>query len=392
MGLGVQGRIGVTMMAVGVAGLIVGPRVRDSLFPKEIRGKVLDAVYVAGGPGAGNVLFQTVEGKDHGHVFTYSYDPLTRQVMARWRKDYRSGLPTDAVLFLGGASVWNVSRKSTEVRALDPTSGQERAGTADFVARFPPLAVGLASVELNSDRGQIPSQDVESPASIGLKTADGRSFTYVLQADALRPADARDPQPPDRRQVVSGFALEEEQGGGERRQLFWVTGPRDELRDLRNASDPNWVKSQNDRIRRMALTPDDRRRMLDAHMAPPDETPAIAVTRLTPDIPYLDGLIVYKDDEIAVVLHQDRIGETARRSLTCVGADGRQRWTAPQAELFPQLELADSRPFSSMFFIKDKLAGARAGGLFVFKLQGAGMKAFDVASGQPRWSFAMGDG
>jgi hypothetical protein len=110
---------------------------------------------------------------------------------------------------------------------------------------------------------------------------------------------------------------------------------------------------------------------------------------LTPDKIYLQGMIIYKDQDVAVILHQDKLGKNADRLLTCVDAEGNEKWTAPP-ENFPKYMMQrEDKSFSDLFFMKDKFGGMRSGNIFVFKFSDFGLIGFDLETGKKLWEISI---
>ncbi len=100
---------------------------------------------------------------------------------------------------------------------------------------------------------------------------------------------------------------------------------------------------------------------------------------------FLEGVILYQDSEVAVILEQDQVGKGARRLLTAVGANGDVLWMIPQEELFSKLAIDDNDSFSAIFFVKNYLHAERQGGLFLLSMDNVGMMAIDLKTGMKQW-------
>jgi hypothetical protein len=108
---------------------------------------------------------------------------------------------------------------------------------------------------------------------------------------------------------------------------------------------------------------------------------------LTSDKVYLEGIFVYRDKDLAVILHQNQAGDEAKRLLTCVDSTGKELWTLASDQMFPEMDVKADDSFSVIFFMQDRFMGERAGGLFLFKMSEVGIIAVDIKSGQKVWEF-----
>jgi hypothetical protein len=108
---------------------------------------------------------------------------------------------------------------------------------------------------------------------------------------------------------------------------------------------------------------------------------------LVPDKAFIDGELLYFDDDIAVIIHQDNIGKNANRMLTCVDKSGKELWTAGQDVLFDDIKATDKNAFSDMFFMKSKFDVQRSGNTVMFLFKPEGAIAFDLSSGKKLWEF-----
>jgi outer membrane protein assembly factor BamB len=112
---------------------------------------------------------------------------------------------------------------------------------------------------------------------------------------------------------------------------------------------------------------------------------------LTPGEVYLEGEVLYFDDEGVVIIYQDQLGKKADRFISRIDADGNVKWTkSTKDELFNELKLdEDEDAFSKMFFIKNKLKGDRGGKMFILKMTGVGILCFDWEDGEKIWEMEM---
>ena len=285
-------------------------------------------------------------------TITYIYDPVRQTVDQQWTTEVGGRVATPA-MYLKGGKVWIVSGKLTadapylEVR--DAATGALTMDLAAFAKSLPQLQSGIADLRAAAN-----------PDRLEITTKDGQALSYQLDDGTIGANDMRKPAGSE---MVSLFALAGK-SGEKRKALFLLTGPRNKLGDADHAGS-------------FAADPEQAHFFLDATSEP------IAVGHF-----FIEPLLVYQDAELAVVLHQSEVGGDADRMLTCVEASGRVRWTAPQSALFSEARVGGNKSFSSMFFMKDKFSGQRAGDVFIFGLKEVGAIGFDLQSGRQRWRIA----
>lgn len=295
-------------------------------------------------------------------TYLYHYDPVRRRVLKRVTTRYPS-LPFNCALILEQGRLWQINRvmiKPWIINAYDPKNGTQLWNIDTFSARFSEPRPGIAKIYFQDE-----------PARIEIETKDARQFVYLLGADrllanereALKEQIFADYQ---KNGLTERFAFVTESGINSSRQLLYrIHGPAAALVDKFI-----WPFTKTDGI----------------SLGPPLE-PEFTLTRLTPDVVYLEPILLYQDQELVVFLHQDQVGDDARRFLTCVTATGVQKWTVPPEKLFRKVMLNhddnDTSKSGIQFF--RSIAVKHQGNLLVLAVQKAGLIGFDLQTGRKLW-------
>ena len=103
---------------------------------------------------------------------------------------------------------------------------------------------------------------------------------------------------------------------------------------------------------------------------------------------YLEGIIYYQDEDCALIVHLDQLGQKSNRMLTCIDMkSGKEKWTIQQDDLFKKMKIDENKDsFSSLFFTKDDIKVKRSGGLVTLQFKGEGMMGFDYETGKKLWT------
>ena len=114
-------------------------------------------------------------------------------------------------------------------------------------------------------------------------------------------------------------------------------------------------------------------------------------TELVSDKIYLQGIIYYQDDDIAVVIYVDQAGKTANRLMTCIDLkSGKEKWTLNQDSLFSFMKIDELKNSGSGFdSTKDKIAVKKSGNLLALTFIGGGIMGLDIDSGKKLWSLEI---
>lgn len=362
----------VLLFIIVIAGIFF---VYPALTPNKLKGDLMNVVVVPGKDGS-NKLWILTDGSFHyvqetkspGHysvgskclfckTWTYVYDPGEKKILNKIKTEYNS-IITQSWIAYGSGKVWIVTGAYDEneprIFAYDAESAQLIMDTKSFESKYPELKAGITDVRMENN-----------PDKIVMKTKDGHEgivFTVADEKLYQSEADLRNYVETDKEKQVTVFAMGDEGSSGPRKKLFSVTGPKGEIADREISS--SYLKDPHTLMFFNKSTAD----------------------MLTPQRTYIEGLILYQDPECCIIVHQDAAGKKANRMLTCVGVDGKEKWTATQDELFKKMKVdEDENAFSGIFFMKSDMSASRTGNLVVFQLKGAGVIGFDYQTGKKLW-------
>ncbi len=288
-------------------------------------------------------------------TWLYVYDPVQKTVLAKFRTDYKALILYTYLAYQNG-KVWVATGAYDKNEPRIFVYSAEPAGlieeTPAIIAKYPELGSGLIDLRMAKD-----------PERLIFETKDGRKGLVLTLGDErfyATETEYRNAMAQDDNEQTTAFALGLEDNGP-RKRLFKVWGPRDRVL---NSSLESLLKAPK------SLSAMDK----------------VTCELATPDRVYIEGMIFYQDAEGCVVIHQDAAGKTAGRLLTCVDAQGKEKWTAAPADLFKEMRVdTDRNPLSAAFFIKDEIKVSRTDGLILFQLKGAGMIGFDFETGRKLW-------
>jgi hypothetical protein len=288
-------------------------------------------------------------------TWTYVYDPDQKTVLAKFETDYKTIILQSWMAYLNG-KIWVATAAYEEnepriyVYSEEPPQIVEE--TPPLIARYPELASGLIQVRLAKDPDRLILDTKDGRVGLVLSLKDEKIYA---NESALRKAMAAAAE-----ERVTLFALGR-MDTGPRKNLFKVTGPRGRITDG----------------------------SLEFVLKDPQSLPSWAgasAQPVTPGCVYIEGLIFWQDSDSCLILYQDAAGQTANRLLTCVDANGNEKWTAGPAELFPEMKVdLDKEPLSNIFFMKDDLDISRSGDLVLVQLRGVGVIGFDFVTGRKLW-------
>jgi len=114
---------------------------------------------------------------------------------------------------------------------------------------------------------------------------------------------------------------------------------------------------------------------------------AIAVGAKTTSQRFIKPMIIYQDVHHALVLHQTTHFDESDRMLSFISDSATVVWTAPQAILFPELELSPSNPTSKHPTIAKQLQTFVTRNSIVLSYNFIGFIIFDNSTGQERFYY-----
>lgn len=349
-----------------------------SLFPNSIKGDLLDLTYIPGKDGKTGKLWIQTDGsfsyiqktETPGKMsmgrkglfcktFSYIYDPEQKKVIQKVKTKYDE-LPPPQKVFYKEGKVWIVSGEfgayEPMVNIYDAESASLILDTKAFTSKYKELNSGMTSLRVE-----------DNPKRFVITTHDGQNVIYSVDKEKIfgneQELKKSDEKASD--EVITIFMLGGEDGSGPRKKLYKVTGPYSEIvnRSVSESSlnNPSSLKFFN----------------------------KAEATALTPNKVYLEGLILYDDNENVIILHQSQIGKNADRMLTCIDNSGKEKWTIPPENLFKDMAVKEEDAFSVIFFMKDKFKVERAGNVIVFKFNPSGVIGFDINSGKKLWEIEI---
>ena len=116
-----------------------------------------------------------------------------------------------------------------------------------------------------------------------------------------------------------------------------------------------------------------------------------AKTELVSDKIYLQGIIYYQDEDIAVIIYVDQAGKTANRIMTCVDLhSGNEKWTVNPDGLFSFMKIDENQKTDSGFdYTKDRIKIRKSGNILALTFLGGGIMGFDSESGKKLWTLEI---
>jgi hypothetical protein len=289
-------------------------------------------------------------------TWTYVYDPAGKTIINTFKTEYES-IITQSWITYGSGKVWVVTggydENEPRIFVYDAGTSKQIMETKDFVKKYPILKSGITEIRMD-----------KNPDKIVLSTKDGLTgIVFVIDEEKVYESEKeyREEQEKDKDKQVTVFSLGNEGSSGPRKKLYTVTGPKGEIKDRDISS---YLK--------------DAKTLMFFSKA--------AAEMITPNRVYIEGIIFYQDSECCLIIHQDAAGKTANRMITCIGIDGKEKWTAVQDELFEEMKVdEDEDPFSKIFFMKSDMDVTRSGNLVIFQLKSEGVIGFDYETGKKLW-------
>lgn len=114
---------------------------------------------------------------------------------------------------------------------------------------------------------------------------------------------------------------------------------------------------------------------------------AISIGIKTTSQRFINPMILYQDTKQALVLHQTTHFAESDRMLSFISDSATVLWTAPQAILFPELELLPSNPSSAYPTIAKQLQTFATRNTIVLSYNSIGFLLFDKLTGQQRFYY-----
>jgi hypothetical protein len=340
--------------------------------PDKIRGDIIDCALVGQKDGS-NRLWILTDGsfnyisttKSPGHyssgrkcksckAWLYEYDPHGEKVIRRIKIPYRDIIIRTS-MFYNGDKIWHVADgyhlDEPKIQNFDVLTGTMVEDTAGFISRHPMLAAGIVKAWYD-----------EKKDLITLDTKDGRTgLIYSLQEQKLYPSYSLyyDEQRKDMNEKEK-FLFCAQDGQETRKLLYRVKAA---YRDLM------WNES------RLQHNCD--------HFTQEIPSGIAGETKRMADTVFLRGIIYHQDKDGVIVIHLNQIDKKADRIMTCIDRDGKTKWTVPQSEMFPKMQIDEDKGYYSTFGgTEKKIKVIRSGNLVVLMLEGVGIMGFDYTNGK----------
>lgn len=352
--------------------------VYPALTPNSIKGDFLDVTVVPSDKpnpnlwvltdGSFNFIQETKSPGSHSvgrkcyfcKLWAYIYDPVKGEIIKKIKIEQKDIITSSNILYKKG-EVWVVTAQYGEnlpgIYVFNSETGEQIMDTKDFIAKYPELSSGVSELYV----------DKKKPVSIRFKTRDGRS-DQIFDFDSGKIYDGwaeyNESKGSKDTTAMSVFVLGS-QSAAPRKILYYATGPKKEVQD------PSHIESYLDNEHSLKFFAN------------------ATAKRLLPDKGFIEGIILYQDEDACVIIHQAVADKDSDRMLTCVNADGTVRWVINQTDLFKKARVDKDDPFSSAFFMKDKFGCQLESGVLIFKLEGSGVIGFDFKTGKKLWELNL---
>jgi|GEM_PF-892220 len=246
------------------------------------------------------------------------------------------------------------------VNIYDAYSGALLAETQDFLDKHEELKSGLVSISFPW-----------RAKTISFETKDGqRNLIYSPVTDKVYTSETKMDEDiagntPDGTGIISGLKSD---ANDKRYKLWKITAPRKNL-ITKNSTYVSFMGDQ---------------KHLDVFVRD-------AKTELISNKIYLQGIIYYQDEDMAVIIYVDQAGKTASRIMTCVDLhSGKEKWTVNQDELFSYMKIDENQKTNSGFdYTKDKINVRKSGSILTLTYLGGGIMGFDSESGKKLWTLEI---
>lgn len=321
---------------------------------KSFEGTFMDALIIPGDDAKEKLWVYTNKYDSPGYIlYSYIYDPYGNKILKEYTT-LHDNYPPQTKLFFINNEVWKVNTGSTGTEPgifiYDPVSGKEKKNTAAFVSEYSELSEGISQMYI-----------YDSPPRLNIETKDGRKPVFDMTEMKLfgNLTEYNNSFRKDK-STITIFALGIEKSGEDaRKTLYLVTGPKENLKD-KNVSEH--------------------------YFSNPSTLKFITKSEAKPLIKnkvFLEGVLLYQDEECCFVFHQTQAGSNAERLLSCIDKEGDILWTASTDEdLFDKLKATDKNAVTGMFFIKHSVHVSRSGNLILFNYDRVGFTGFNFKTGE----------
>jgi hypothetical protein len=346
-----------------------------SLTPNKLRGDFLNVTLVPSKNGAANLwiltdgsfnFIQTTKSPGHYSTgrkcyfcktWTYIYEPVTQKIIKKFKTDFEDIIIKPDIFYSAG-KVWIIIRPYNEnpltLNVYDPETGELVLDLKGFMNNHSEFSSGITEATVF----------YEPEPHLRIKTRDGQNdLVYSITEESVYKnySEYIKAFEEENKHVITVFVLGKESSSSSRMKLFLVTGAKSKI-------------SKGSSVEHYLDNPSTLKFFTGA-----------TAEKIAPDKTFIEGMIIYQDENVCVVIHQSVADKDSDRLLSCVEKSGRVRWVVPQSELFEKTRVDKDDAFSTLFFMKDKFGGMAAGNLFVFKQEETGVMGFDFQTGKKLW-------
>ncbi|MBS1493525.1 MAG: hypothetical protein JST55_08440 [Bacteroidetes bacterium] len=346
-----------------------------SVFPKSIRGDLQNIRVFPSSDGKYKLWIQndgtlrfTSRTNNMGQIslktkgwfcrtYSYVYDPISKDVLNGFKTSYDE-LPPVADIFYEKGKIWLVNSSSDgippEINVYNAENYQQELNTKTFCDKNKELAAGIINV----------SVDNQKPVRFRISTKDGRELVYNPSDDKFFSNTVEfEKYYKQNDSTASGiFALVNEENSDKRKKLFYITGPKYDL-----YFSTSWAQE-----------------IVKENMS---AFKSMKPTEILPGKVFIEGNVLFTDDEIAVIIHQDNVGKTSNRILTCVDKSGKELWSVQQKDLFDELKGREDDSMTEMSFLRTQLTAQRMGDTVILIYKPVGAIGFQLADGKKLWEY-----
>lgn len=345
-----------------------------ALFPNSIRGNLQNLVVFPSGEGKYQLWIQT-DGSFHYtskkttggsysvsseglfcKTYSYVYDPLSKDVLNAFKTNYDDLPPVPEIEYHKG-KIWVVisnSKGPSELNVYSTENYQQVLNTQTFCEKSKELSAGIEKVYI----------DNRKPFRLRISTKDGKELIYAVEDDKFFnnvPDYGKYFKEKDT-SYTGEFLMDREKNSDKRKKIYYVTGPKYQLY-FSTVYPSQALEYKGSTYQKLE------------------------VVDLFPDKAFVEGELLYSDNEIAVILHQDKIGKNSNRMLSCVNKDGKEMWTIQQEDLYDKMKGDEDNSLTDMFFLRGYMSAQRMGNIIVMMFKPEGAMGFDLPSGKKVWEF-----
>ncbi len=293
----------------------------------------------------------------------YIFDPSEDKILQQTENKFQD-LVTESNIFEVNGKVIQFTRDYGDnpptINIYDASSGAIISDTQDFIAQHDELKSGIIHLNYSRFYGTITFDTKDGQKNLIYCPQKDKIYVDNSKMDEDLASDAGDGQ---------GIICELKSGTHDKRYNLWkVTASKKDL-ILRKSSFLSYIGEPS----HIKLVSKD------------------AETETVSDKIYLQGIIYYQDDNIAVIIYVDQAGKTADRIMTCIDlSSGKDLWTVNQDRLFSFMKIDETKnTYNGFDATKDKISVRKDGNLVTLSFLGGGIMGFDSETGKKLWALEI---